>query len=114
MILIIGGAHCGKRDYVAAQLGYRMEQMSDHLDDAPVLYDLQALLRNDTDYEFLLPALYHKQVVICDEIGCGVVPVNDGERAWRETVGRACCMLALKAERVIRVQCGIGFVIKGE
>lgn len=112
--MIIGGAHCGKRDYAAAQLGYPMEQMSDRLDDAPVLYHLQALLRECADYEALLPELLRKQVIICDEVGCGVVPLQDSERAWRETVGRACCALAQKAEKVIRVQCGIGTVIKGE
>lgn len=114
MILIIGGAHYGKRDYAAAHLGYDLEQMSDQLDDAPVLYDLQALLKECADYEAILPALRQKQVVICNEVGCGVVPVDDRERAWRETVGRACCALALKADKVIRVQCGIGTVIKGE
>lgn len=113
MILIIGGAHGGKRDYAASQLGYNFKQMSDQLDGAPVLYDLQTLLRHDADYEALLPALYQKQVVICNEVGCGVVPINDADRAWREKVGRVCCALALKAEKVIRVQCGVGTVIKG-
>lgn len=110
--MIIGGARCGKRAY-AAQLGYGSEQMSNRLDDAPVLYDLQALLRQSVDYEALLLALCQKQVVICNEIGCGVVPVDEAERAWREAVGRTCCALALKAEMVVRVQCGIGVVIKG-
>ncbi len=113
MVLIIGGAHCGKRDYVAAQFGYDFKQMSNQFDAAPVLYDLQALLRDNPDYKALLPLLLQKQVVICNEVGCGVVPINDAERAWRETVGRACCALAQRAERVIRVQCGIGAVIKG-
>ncbi len=113
MILIIGGAHCGKRGYAAAQFGYDLKQMSNQLDAAPVLYDLQALLKVNPDYEALLPVLLQKQVVICNEVGCGVVPINDAERVWRETVGRACCALAQRAEKVIRVQCGIGTVIKG-
>ena len=113
MILIIGGAHCGKRGYAAATFGYAFKQMSDQLDDAPVLYDLQALLRNQ-DFQALLPTLLQKRAVICNEVGCGVVPIDDNERAWRERVGRACCALAQLAERVIRVQCGVGIVIKGE
>ncbi len=112
MILIIGGAHCGKRAY-AAQLGYGFEQMSDRLDDAPVLFNLQALLRHQPDDEALLPALCQKQVIICNEVGCGVVPMDETERVWRERVGRTCCALALRAEKVVRVQCGIGAVIKG-
>lgn len=113
MILIIGGVHCGKRDYAAVQFGYDFKQMSNQLDAAPVLYDFQALLRDYPDYEALLPALLQKKIVICNEVGCGVVPISAAERAWRETVGRACCALAQRAEKVIRVQCGIGTVIKG-
>lgn len=111
MILIIGGAHCGKRDY-AAYLGYDFKQMSNQLDEAPVLYDLQTLLQEYTDCETILPVLRQKQVIICNEVGCGVVPVDDRERKWRETVGRVCCVLAREAQKVIRVQCGIGTVIK--
>lgn len=113
MILIIGGAHCGKRHYAAACLGYDLEQMSNQLDDAPVLYDLQRLLQECTDYEMLLPMLRQKQIIICDEVGCGVVPMDAHERRWRETVGRVCCLLAHEADKVIRIQCGIGTVIKG-
>ncbi|WMJ84962.1 bifunctional adenosylcobinamide kinase/adenosylcobinamide-phosphate guanylyltransferase [Oscillospiraceae bacterium LTW-04] len=114
MILIIGGAHCGKRNYAATYLGYDLKHMSNQLHGAPVLYDLQALLQECADYEIILPALRQKQVIICNEVGCGVVPMDDHERTWRETVGRVCCMLAREADKVIRVQCGIGTVIKGE
>lgn len=37
-------------------------------------------------------------VIVCDEIGCGVVPIDAFERRWREETGRACCYLAKKAE----------------
>ncbi|MFV0497897.1 MAG: bifunctional adenosylcobinamide kinase/adenosylcobinamide-phosphate guanylyltransferase [Candidatus Fimivivens sp.] len=113
MILIIGGAHCGKRHYAAHCLGYDSAQMSDRLDHAPVLYGLETLLKEGAHDQEILPALRQKQVVICDEVGCGVVPIDDGERTWRETVGRVCCLLAHEADKVIRVQCGIATVIKG-
>ena len=51
-------------------------------------------------------------VIICDETGCGLVPVDAFERACREAVGRICTALADKAERVDRVICGIGTRIK--
>ncbi len=51
-------------------------------------------------------------VLVCDEIGCGVVPIDAFEREYRETTGRICCALAGKAEQVIRVCCGIGTIIK--
>ena len=52
--------------------------------------------------------------VVCDEIGCGVVPVDAFERAWREETGRICCMLAERAARVDRVFCGIATCLKRE
>jgi len=51
-------------------------------------------------------------VIVADEIGCGVVPIDRNERAWREAAGRALCVLAQKAESVTRVICGIGVRIK--
>ena len=53
-------------------------------------------------------------VILCDEVGCGVVPMDRTDREWRERVGRTCCYLAERAERVIRVYCGIPMVLKGE
>ena len=51
-------------------------------------------------------------VLICDEVGCGVTPLDRGDREWREQVGRACCRLAAEAEAVYRVHCGVGVRIK--
>lgn len=55
---------------------------------------------------------FPEMVLVCDEIGCGVVPIDAFEREYRETVGRICCVLAEKAGQVIRVCCGIGTIIK--
>ena len=46
------------------------------------------------------------------EIGCGVVPMDKKQILYREAVGRSCCILAERAERVTRVICGIGVIIK--
>ena len=50
--------------------------------------------------------------MICDELGCGVVPMDDEDRAWRERTGRLLCDLAAKADRVDRVFCGIPMRLK--
>ena len=42
----------------------------------------------------------------------GVVPMDAGERIWRERVGRTCSMLASQATRVVRMVCGIPTIIK--
>lgn len=51
-------------------------------------------------------------IIACDEIGCGLVPVDAFERGYREAVGRICTVFAGEAERVDRVICGIGTRIK--
>lgn len=51
-------------------------------------------------------------IVICDEVGCGVVPTHAFERRYRETVGRCCCRIAAKSDTVVRVTCGVGQRIK--
>ena len=49
---------------------------------------------------------------VMDEIGGGIVPVDSFEREYRENTGRFGCALAAQAEKVIRVHCGIGVLIK--
>ena len=77
------------------------------MDSVPVLYDLQDL--DNVSPEDLL----QKEVVICNEVGCGLVPVDPAERERRERTGRLCIELAKQADRVIRVVCGVGTIIKG-
>lgn len=52
-------------------------------------------------------------VIITDEIGYGLVPIDAFERRYREETGRICTRLAAFSERVDRVVCGIGLPIKG-
>lgn len=51
-------------------------------------------------------------VIICDEVGNGIVPMDGFEREYRERTGRLLVRLAAEAEEVVRVICGIGQKIK--
>lgn len=51
-------------------------------------------------------------VIVCREIGCGLVPVDEFERGYRETAGRICTCLAGYADRVERIVCGIPMLLK--
>lgn len=51
-------------------------------------------------------------VIISDEIGNGIIPMEAFEREYRERTGRILVELAKKAEAVERVICGIGQKIK--
>jgi len=114
MILVIGARSSGKRSYVES-LGYAPEQIADGvLDDKPVLYDLQDITMADPEgAPALLEALKGKEVVVCDEVGSGVIPLEKARRLGREATGRLCCQLAKEATRVVRLVAGIPTVIKG-
>lgn len=51
-------------------------------------------------------------VVYANEVGAGVVPMAAEDRAFREAVGRAMCIIAQNSETVTRCVCGIGVRIK--
>lgn len=51
-------------------------------------------------------------IIVTNELGCGVVPIQRADRIWRETTGRICTCLAGEAEEVIRVICGTGMKLK--
>ena len=52
-------------------------------------------------------------VLTCDEIGGGIVPLDGGERRWREETGRALGLLAAaEGTRLIRVWYGLPEVLK--
>jgi len=114
MILVIGGVAAGKRTYVDRHLGIDRQDIAEAvLDGRPAVSGVQELLRG-LDGETLLPMLLEKRVVICDEVGSGIIPIDAGDRLWREAVGRLCCRLSDEAEAVVRVFCGIPTVLKGE
>ena len=52
-------------------------------------------------------------VIIINEIGAGIIPLEKSERIWREETGRAGCILAENSAEVVRVICGIPVKIKG-
>lgn len=109
MRLIIGGSHQGKLNY-ALSLGYTMEDVATSLPtNKPILYGLQDLTRERPD---LCAGDIPDCIVICDELGCGVVPLDYEDRAWRERTGRLCSDLAARADRVDRVFCGLVMRLK--
>ncbi len=114
MILVIGGAFSGKREYVKS-LGYKDSDMADAvINEKPVVYNLQNLLAAASESEQLMTEkLLSKSVVICNEVGSGIIPVDKHERENRETIGRVCINLAQNADKVVRIVCGIPTAIKG-
>jgi len=72
-------------------------------------------LREENDPEKELEAFIANGmdgVIISDEIGNGIVPMDAFERDYRERTGRMLITLAGQADEVVRVLCGIGQKIK--
>lgn len=126
MRLIIGGYKQGKLDYLLSETGLP-EILVEHGAECDlngelhgkVLNHLHLLIRrlmeqgNDPEKAIEKIVDEHSDIIlICDEIGCGIVPVEPFEREWREMTGRICCALAQRAERVDRVYCGIATTLK--
>ncbi|MBQ8507415.1 MAG: bifunctional adenosylcobinamide kinase/adenosylcobinamide-phosphate guanylyltransferase [Clostridia bacterium] len=104
MKLYIGGCHQGQAELA------RLENPG-----AEIFYDFHLRIRDESDpREFARQfcAAHPGAIVVSNEVGYGVVPVDPADRAWREAVGRAMCILAQQAEAVTRVVCGIGVRIK--
>ena len=115
MILVVGGIASGKRSY-AHSLGFADSDMSEELSSScPVLLDAQELVRSeDADAASLVDTLAAtKQVVLCQEVGSGIVPISRGERDWRDRVGALSKNLAERADAVVRMVCGVPQVLKG-
>ena len=51
-------------------------------------------------------------IIISDEIGNGIIPINKEDREYREQVGRIQIMMAKQAKEVYRLTCGIAQKIK--
>ena len=114
MILIIGGVGQGKLDYVLRRTGYTRAQVAhtpEQAETLPVFYGLERWPELD---EARLLSANPEVILICAEVGCGVVPADPAQRKWREGVGRLCCRLARRASRVERIFCGLPMVLKGE
>ena len=106
MIFVTGPLFAGKKEYVCQALGWREEDLS-----TKAAWDVQDLAAQAEDLE-ALSAQY--PVLIATEVGGGVVPLDPAQRMAREAAGRLACLLAQRAETVIRVCCGLPQALKGE
>ena len=108
MTLITGPLYSGKRDVACRLLGCGREGLAGR-----GVWDVQDLAAGCPDAA-ALEALAAWEVVILTEEGGGLVPVEADRRAAREAAGRLSCLLAARAERVVRVFCGLPLVLKGD
>lgn len=131
MILIIGGfaqgkLHYVKQRYVHCEDGREVTVLDGTLalpagtGAGQVIVNhlhryIREQLRQGTDPEAMIENFGKEHpdcILICDEIGNGIVPMEAEERTYRECTGRILEGLAAQADEVVRVVCGIGQKIK--
>lgn len=126
MRLIIGGANQGKADFAVKKYGLSPPEIADgetvgireNLKFKCVKnyhFFIKKLLENgENPIEFTAKIIAENPdiIVIMNEIGGGIIPIEKAERIWREQVGIVGCMLAENAESVERIVCGICTKIK--
>lgn len=108
MRLYIGGAYQGQLELARAE----NPGAAIHEDFQETIRGVIARGEDPRSYAGALCEAEPEAVIVSDEVGCGIVPLDAGDRAWREGVGRALCVIAQRSERVVRAVCGIGTVIK--
>ena len=112
--LIIGGAYQGKEDWAREEFSLLDEDIfvcdSDSMPDFSkkclthyenyVAYCLKQNLSPQTDFS-------DSTVIICDDIFCGVVPIDAFQRKWREETGLTLQKIAAQKNVILwRVFCG--------
>lgn len=129
MKMIIGGAYQGKLAYAKEQnpqVGWLDGELCEKNDifEAEGIFHfekyIQRMIKKEDWSEKEAVSFAEKLarcnpdlIIVTQEIGSGLVPVDAFERRYRELTGRICSALAAKSDRVDRVMCGIGVTIKG-
>ena len=118
MVFVFGGAHQGRGDFVKG-LGYdairEADERADSLDCSTGAvrgldrWALGCVRRGEEPAELLAAREeeWRNCALIGTDFSCGVVPMDAELRAWREANGRMNNYLAGRAERVVRMFCGL-------
>ncbi|MCI9391520.1 MAG: cobinamide kinase [Oscillospiraceae bacterium] len=109
MIFVTGPMFAGKQEYIQNALGLSQDAFA-----AQAVLDVESLAAKTADLEALADELAMHKIVIASETGGGIVPIDPAERKAREAAGRLSCLLAQRAETVVRVVCGLPQILKGE
>ena len=126
MILIFGGAYQGKLAYALDRFNLTEDDVYHcNNDDAntpenrKLIYEIDkwilALVGKNIDIEKAMRQFIdanRDNIVICNDISCGVVPVDPVLRKWREAVGRSLAVLSRTSDEVIRLFCSIPTRVK--
>ena len=119
MTLIIGGAYQGKLAFARETFCLGQEDVftcdGAHIDFGRKCVNALEEFTLACVREGIDPVAYLRDrreqwedtVFICQDLFCGVVPIDDALRAWRHTTGLVCQYLSREAGRFSRIFCGL-------
>ncbi|SFA92721.1 adenosylcobinamide kinase /adenosylcobinamide-phosphate guanylyltransferase [Acetitomaculum ruminis DSM 5522] len=127
MWLITGGAFQGKLNFALEKTGFSKEDIVDgEKCDIESIYQgkiinnfhtlIKRLIKDGKDPKEVTETVIKNNpdaIIIINEVGNGIVPIDALERQAREATGRCGTILAQNSKKVYRVLCGIGTCIKG-
>lgn len=140
MILYTGGKYQGKLKIAMMNSSYKEDDIFDFSSDAvcdliieknqadnafankKIWYGIDSYIRrlsfNGVSIEeitekcIILIDSYNPEIIIINEVGAGVIPMDKADNNFREAVGRVSVYVASKCEKVYRVVCGIQTEVK--
>lgn len=126
MIFVFGGSYQGKTDFVKKTFGLSDddifvpgEGMTDLKTDRKVIAHIERFILSRLEND--LPVfdwfddnmeMFRDRIVICDDISCGVVPIEKLLRLYRDNVGKQMQIFSRESDEVYRVYAGIGERLK--
>ncbi len=127
MILITGGTCQDKKEFAKKEFlitdadivsGKNVHDVKD-ISGYKVVSDYEYIVRHDlengVDPETEYKALRESNpdiIIIANEVGCGIIPMEESENTFREETGSIMCIAARDADAVYKVVCGIAKKIK--
>ncbi len=126
MILVIGGAYQGKIDYVKDEFNLQEEEIYFcSYEDININFNKNVIANLD---KFILamiknnkePIIYIKdniekfkdKIITCEDISCGIVPLEYEMRLLRDSIGHCLSILSKNSDKVVRLFCGIPMDLK--
>lgn len=126
MILIYGGSYNGKTDFAIKKYNLKDDDIF-YCKSAELNFSYRTIvglhifirhcvLNNINALDIIKNNLDNikDKVIICDEIGSGIVPLKKEDRLWREECGKVLQFLSQNCNKVSRIFFGLEEVLKDE
>ncbi len=126
MVLIIGGAYQGKLDYAKEEFKIKDEEIffcnneNTNIDfNKKIIANIDkfvlAMIKNKKE-----PIIYIRdniekfkdKIITCEDISCGIVPIDYEMRLLRDSIGHCLSILSKNSDKVVRLFCGIPMELK--